>query len=231
MTSIRTITADLLQMKRGEYLPEWDNLHPVARGMLHTAADQIGYREIGCNNGGPFVAALKRMTWHGSKPDDIPSILRLRARARYLAANAWPMRDLGAFCASGTSWCIEESLVGQIPGPKLNEHNARWFAAQLAGHHFDLAPADWLWMRHGARRLGEICAAKYGELELPEAGCLAIWGDGINGSRKGHVAPVMRAAGKLFWTIEFNGDMYPSWVHPKYRGDGGPKLLRFVKVC
>ncbi len=199
-------------LRRRGRLPEWADLHPVARLTLEHAADQIGYGEVGGNNAGPFVAALKRIPkWAGD--GERPPLLQ---RSRYW----WPGKDLGAWCASGASWCIEEALAD--------------YAGGHAPYRFD--DMGWSWKRHNAKKLGEMCAAKYGEIpadELPEVGTLMVKHRGRDGAKSGHVAlnVAVDADAGTFMTVEFNVGAPPAPVRCLVHSVGEEGLLYHARFA
>jgi hypothetical protein len=209
--SMIPLRLDVLNLPRGGYLPEWGALPVVANKFLRKAADQIDYGEVGGNNAGEFVAAVKRRPW----VDADPGFLRRGNKA-------WPGLDLGAWCGSGTSWCLEETLRG-ISG-LVDQQDIEEAAAWYVG----VPTKYWRANRHRALVLGAMLGDRFGRSLHPIVGGVMVLD---RGPGLGHISPCIAAAGDVFYTIEFNRGIPPTKVRPYFRGNGGPHLRYFAKIC
>ena len=155
---------------------------------------QKGKGEIGGNNAGQVVADYKRM------------------------ATILPGKDLGAWCASGTSWCIERAYGG----PER-------VAAALG-----ISLAAWNKRRHGAKALAKMLE-KFGKLkphQEPEPGMVALWHRGKAGSWQGHISPVIDVnANGAFTVMQFNRGGYPAVVHESRHVTDEGGLLGFYRIA
>jgi len=165
----------------------------IIRKFLMTVEKQKGQGEVGGNNAGPYVSKLKR-------------------------AGVKPGVDLGAWCASGTSWCLEQCLGGP-------EKTAAYYGVSLA---------KWNKRRHGAKALFSMLKplGHTGPNQEPQPGMLALWHRGKAGSWQGHISPVIAVhANGQFSVMHFNRGGYPAIVHESRHclGEGG--LLGFVNIA
>jgi hypothetical protein len=163
----------------------------ITSRFLQIVLEQRGLGEMLGNNAGPVVASYKRI------------------------ANFEEGENLGAWCASGTSWCLEQAIGHP----------------QIAAAHFGVSFSEWDKRRHGARGLFRMAANRFGTSKNPEPGMLALWSRGKEGSWQGHISPVFEVRDEgMFMAMEFNRGGVPSRVraHLHTMGEGG--LLGFAKI-
>lgn len=138
---------------------------------LEVVREQEGLGEVGGNNAGPHVAKFKRLShWR-------------------------PKENLGAWCADGTAWCIEEALKRARGG----RGNPEAMAAEYAGVDLD----EWLRRSRAAIGLARMLEAKFGASDIPEPGMLALWKRPGAGWQH-HISPVVEVSGELYVVMQFN---------------------------
>jgi len=165
-----------------------------AKEFLRIVYQQLDLGEVGGNNAGPIVAKYKRR-------------------------NKWaPGEDLGPWCASATSWCLEEAAGGQEEAAKL----------------LNVSLGTWRRRRHAARGLYAMLKARYGAIkptETPKPGMLALWKRGTLGWQ-GHISPVVSIGDDgIFHVIEFNRGVPPATVRVYKHIAGEQNLLGFVNIA
>lgn len=193
----------------------WQTLAPVPQRTLAVCRLQLGRGEEGCNNGGSYVASLKRkQRWpHGDRPN---ALQRLDPRVRELYW--WPNRNMGPWCASGLSFSIEKAvsflgrhdLIFMTSSPPKSGDGG----AVAAGDYFGVSPRVWETKRHRAKWLGQVAARRFGQDDEPVVGSIAVWHRGPPGSPSGHVGIVAELDPHegSYWTIEFNRGPFPARV-------------------
>lgn len=167
----------------------------LREAFLCIVKSQIGLGEIGGNNAGPTVAKFKRI-------DDFKS-----------------GKNLGAWCARGSAWCLEEALGGTYSD---------------GARHAGVSVKTWKRRSRAALGLARMLRDQYGYNDFPKLGDLVLW------KRPGapwmhHISPIVdiHPACGTITVAQFNsGPMIKTTVHsiedPSYNRN---KFKNYISIC
>lgn len=161
---------------------------------LAVAITQLGKGELGGNNGGADVA-------------------------RYKGRPVTP-GNMGAWCASFVSWCMEEADSGRDEGGYLlgwDQLHPMW--------------RKWHRKRHGAKALYRMIGKAGLFVTDPEPGDVVCWDRGKKGSWQGHIELIETAENGVIGTIAGNVGRFPSLVkRMEHDIDRQPRLIGFARM-